>query len=318
MESPTTYVYELREKMVQFYVKHSFLVKCLLKFVSAFLMLMVINIKNGYVTELANLPVALGLSLFCSILPWNIIALMMNLVLLLHFLKISVIVAAVALALLFVLILLNVLFAPKWQGIVYFVPMLFFFRVPFLLPLILGLAAPVSAIVPMLSGVVLYFFMDYVSNTAGILADATEAAGMAERFIQLIDGMKDNQVMLIYAVAFVITVLLVSVIRRTSIDYAWVVAVMAGTAVDMLLILLGAASVDNSGLAVPYVVISSLVSGLIAYLAQFFMFNVDYKQTDYAQFEDDEYYYYVKAVPKVHMTEKEYDKITILDDKHKK
>ena len=28
------------------------------------------------------------------------------------------------------------------------------------------------------------------------------------------------------------------------------------------------------------------------------MFNVDYSRTEYVQFEDDEYYYYVKAVPK--------------------
>lgn len=317
MESPTTYIYELRAKMVQIYAKHSFLVKWLLKFISAFLMLMVINIKNGYVTELVNLPAAMGISFFCGFLPWNVISLIMNIVLLLHFLKISVIVAAVALALLIVMILMNILFAPEWQGIVYFVPVAFFFRIPFLLPLVLGLAAPISAVIPMLSGIVIYFFMDYISSSAGILADATETAGMAARFTQLIDGMKDNQAMLLFAVAFVITVVLVSLIHRMSIDYAWVAAVTAGVVVDMLLLLLGTASADHAGLSVPYIVCSSLICGLIAYLVQLMMFNVDYKQTDYAQFEDDEYYYYVKAVPKVRVTEKEYDKITIQDDENR-
>ena len=32
---------------------------------------------------------------------------------------------------------------------------------------------------------------------------------------------------------------------------------------------------------------------------QFFVFNVDYSRTEKVQFEDDEYYYYVKAVPKI-------------------
>jgi len=32
---------------------------------------------------------------------------------------------------------------------------------------------------------------------------------------------------------------------------------------------------------------------------QFFVFNVDYSRTELVQFEDDEYYYYVKAVPKI-------------------
>ena len=29
------------------------------------------------------------------------------------------------------------------------------------------------------------------------------------------------------------------------------------------------------------------------------MFSVDYTRTEYLQFDDDEYYYYVKAVPKM-------------------
>ena len=32
---------------------------------------------------------------------------------------------------------------------------------------------------------------------------------------------------------------------------------------------------------------------------QFLFFNVDYTRTEKVQFEDDEYYYYVKAVPKI-------------------
>ena len=33
-----------------------------------------------------------------------------------------------------------------------------------------------------------------------------------------------------------------------------------------------------------------------------FVFSVDYTRTEYLQFEDDEYYYYVKAVPKAVVT----------------
>ena len=41
------------------------------------------------------------------------------------------------------------------------------------------------------------------------------------------------------------------------------------------------------------------VLGSIALLLQFVFFNLDYSRTERTQFEDDEYYYYVKAVPKV-------------------
>ena len=38
---------------------------------------------------------------------------------------------------------------------------------------------------------------------------------------------------------------------------------------------------------------------------EFFLFHLDYARTEQVQFEDDEYYYYVKAVPKVTVSGKE-------------
>ena len=44
--------------------------------------------------------------------------------------------------------------------------------------------------------------------------------------------------------------------------------------------------------------IGSAVSVAAAFVIKFFCFSVDYTRTERVQFEDDEYYYYVKAVPK--------------------
>lgn len=55
----------------------------------------------------------------------------------------------------------------------------------------------------------------------------------------------------------------------------------------------------NITVSVPEILIGSLVSLAIAGLYHFFVFAVDYSRTEYTQFEDDDYVYYVKAVPKV-------------------
>ena len=47
------------------------------------------------------------------------------------------------------------------------------------------------------------------------------------------------------------------------------------------------------------VFLSTFVSALIVFVVQFFIFNVDYSRTENVQFEDDEYFYYVKAIPKI-------------------
>lgn len=315
MESPITSIYELREKMRQIYARHTLIFRTILKFAAAFLMLMSINQKAGYMTSLVSLPVTLLISVVCCVLSWGMITGVMCILLLVHFMQVSFIIALVALAIMIAMILINIIFAPGCQSAVFFVPVLFSLKIPFLLPLILGLTAPVSSLVPMLFGIVLYYMMDYVSSTAGVLADVTETAGMSARFIQLIDGMKNNRMFLIVAAAFSITLVMVYVVHRLSIDYSWAIAVAAGMVTNLVLVLFGVASSasDNTGMTAAFVIISSLVSGLFAFVFQFMFFAVDYKRTDYAQFEDDEYYYYVKAVPKVRIREKEYDKINILE-----
>ena len=45
-----------------------------------------------------------------------------------------------------------------------------------------------------------------------------------------------------------------------------------------------------------------MVSVVIALVYTFFAFAVDYTRTEYLQYEDDDYYYYVKAVPKIAVT----------------
>ena len=51
--------------------------------------------------------------------------------------------------------------------------------------------------------------------------------------------------------------------------------------------------------------VGSIISLLIGFLIQFLFMNLDYARTERVQFEDDDYYYYVKAVPKKMVAVKE-------------
>ena len=46
-------------------------------------------------------------------------------------------------------------------------------------------------------------------------------------------------------------------------------------------------------------ILSSILAIVIALVARILFFSVDYSRAEHLQFEDEEYYYYVKAVPKV-------------------
>ena len=71
----------------------------------------------------------------------------------------------------------------------------------------------------------------------------------------------------------------------------------AGAVVSVVILLLGDLTFDTN-ISVVATILGTVVSLLLAKLVEFFAFNVDYTRTEYVQFEDDEYYYYVKAIPK--------------------
>ena len=106
---------------------------------------------------------------------------------------------------------------------------------------------------------------------------------------------------LLFAImVFAVTIIIVYCVRRLSIDYAFVIAVLTGGIVQVITMLMGHLLIGMDEVAtVAFLVIGGIVSIFLGYLLQFFIYSVDYTRTERTQFEDDEYYYYVKAVPKV-------------------
>ena len=66
----------------------------------------------------------------------------------------------------------------------------------------------------------------------------------------------------------------------------------------MVLLLIGDLFYEIN-VSVGTVLLGSLLAIVVAKVIEFFRFCVDYSRTEKVQFEDDEYYYYVKAVPKM-------------------
>ena len=75
-------------------------------------------------------------------------------------------------------------------------------------------------------------------------------------------------------------------------------AIGSGAVLNIVLFLTGGLVMEVR-ISVIGLVLGTAVSFLLAMIVEFFMFSVDYSRTEYTQFEDDEYYYYVKAVPKM-------------------
>lgn len=286
-----------KQILMTLYSKYEVYITPLLKFLLALVSLLLINSRLGYMDSINRMTVVLIVSLMCSFMPMNFIVVMSAVFAMLHLYAFNLectIVVGVGFLLMF---LMYLRFSPKDTLVVLLMPICFLIRIPYVIPLAMGLVGtPVSA-VSIACGVIAYYMLHYVTqNVSAILAMADEE--MTVKFKFVVDGILNNREMVITIVAFAVTVILVYLIRRLSIDYAWTIAMAAGVVVNITVLLVGDLMFDTN-VALVEVVLGNILSLLLAVVLQFFVFNVDYSRTEKVQFEDDEYYYYVKAVPKI-------------------
>ena len=288
---------ELREKIKLIYSKNEVFILPIAKFLLAFIVFNTINGQMGYMTRLDNIAIVLIVSLMCSFLPMGCMLLLSALFSLLHMYALSMEVALVGLCVYLLMFLLFFRFSPKDSLVVVLMPLLFLFKLPYVIPVAMGLiGTPVSA-VSVGCGVIVYYLLMTVVNSASTIG--TMGAEEAVAKIRLIiDGILDNRAMLVTVTAFAITVIVVYLIRRMAVDYSWTIAMVAGAMIDLVILLIGDLLYDTN-ISVLNAVLGSIVAVLVAKVIEFFRFCVDYSRTEKTQFEDDEYYYYVKAVPKM-------------------
>ena len=285
-----------REQLKKFYSKYELYITPLCKFLLALVSLMVSNSRIGYMSTLKNAAVVLILALLCSFLPINLTIVIAAAVTLAHLYAFSVECAIVALAVFLLLFILYFRFSPKDTLAVLLTPICFVLKIPYVMPIAVGLIGTPASSVAVASGVIVYYMLAGMNESASVL-NTFDADGMVDKFRYCIDTLMGNRAMMVAIVAFAATVLVVWFIRRLSIDHAWTIAMITGALLNILILLFGDL-MYSTDISIIGLILGSIVSVLLVKVLQFFVFNVDYSRTEMVQFEDDEYYYYVKAVPK--------------------
>lgn len=287
----------LKEKLKAFYAKNSSLVTAAARFVVAFTAFFLINKHAGFMPKLNSPLIALGLGLICAFLPYGAIAMLAGMFLLAQLYSASMEVAVITLVFLLIVVMLYYGFQPGDSILLLATPILFFLKVPFAVSLLAGLAGGLLSVVPMSCGIFIYYVILYVKQNSSFLA-GSEQTEMTQVFTQVVKSLLGNQTMLVMIAACCLGVLVVWLIKKLSVNYAWAIAIVAGTMIQLVVIFFGDFKLDIS-FSVGELMISMVLSTVIAFIYHFFVFTVDYSRTEYVQFEDDDYYYYVKAVPKI-------------------
>ena len=292
-----TALLELREKLKKIYSRNEAFILPVIKFLLSFIVLSIINGKMGYMTKLDNMAIVLIVSLLCSFLPTGFMAFFAMMFAVLHMYALSIETAAVGLVVFLLLYLLFLRFTAKEALVVVLTPVLCMLKLPYVMPVAMGLIGTPASCVSVGCGVVVYYLLQTViTNAPTINSMGAEEATAKLRL--LIDGMLGNKAMLVMIAAFAITVIVVYLIRRMSVDHSWTIAMVAGVMIEVMILLVGDLMYDTN-LSIVSALLGAVVTLIACKIIEFFRFCLDYSRTEKVQFEDDEYYYYVKAVPKM-------------------
>lgn len=286
-----------RQAVKGFYSKYEAFVLPVIKFLIGLVCLLIINNKLGYMDRINNIAIVLMVALMCSFMPLNFIVFVSAIFVLLHMYKMSLECFLVVFVLFVVLFLMYFRFSPKDTIAVLLTPICFRLNIPYVMPIAAGLLGTPFTAVSVGCGIVVYYVIEALISGAGSISSLAEEE-MTTRLKFVIDTVLDNKPMLAILCAFAITIIIVYTIRMLNVNYSWFIAIGVGVIADIVLILVFDLIFDTH-ISGGGMILGSALAIIVGLVIQFLFFHVDYARTEKLQFEDDEYYYYVKAVPKV-------------------
>lgn len=286
-----------KDQLKAFYARYDIYINPVLRFCLSFITFLLINQNIGFLSKLKNPMLPFLLALICCFLPYGAISLLAAGFMLLHIKEVSLEIALISLVFIIIIGILYYGFQPGDSYLLLLTPIMFLFKIPYIIPFIVGLSLTPISVIPVSCGIFLYYLLMYVKQNAGGLTNDT-TGDLAQKYIQIIKSITSNQLMMVMIAAFAVGILIVYIIRMLSVDYAWIIAIISGTVAQLAVIFIGD-FMFNVSVPMGELMLGMIIAVVIAGIYEFFMFAVDYSRTEYVQFEDDDYYYYVKAVPKM-------------------
>jgi hypothetical protein len=171
---------------------------------------------------------------------------------------------------------------------------------PYLIPILLGIISTPIAIIPTACGIVIYYIFQII-KTAITMQGSTSIEDILSLYKYVIDNLIANKQMIMSIVIFALILTVVYYVRRMKFDYAFEISIAAGALTSILGFLISDLIFNKSD-QILAMIFGTILSGGVVYVIHFFKLTLDYSGVENVQFEDDVYYYYVKAVPKVTVT----------------
>lgn len=290
-------IFEIKEKLQELYAERSRLIDKGVQFLIALITFYLINVNVGFMETAASPVVALALAVICAFFPVIVTVLAATALILVHMYAVSLGMLIVTALVFLIMYIFYFRLTSKMWLIVVLTPVAFALKIPFVVPMAYALISTPVAMVAVVCGTIVYYMMEYVKKAAPGLS-GENAANLMTQISAYIKQVFQDKEMWIVIVSFMIAFMIVYTVRRQSVNHAWKVAIGSGAVANVIVNIIGDVAL---GVHISFgsLLMGSIVAVLVGLVLEVMFFSVDYTKSENLQYEDDEYYYFVKAVPKI-------------------
>lgn len=302
-----------RERFLKFVAARGKYIQAGVRFLGGFTLFYVMGRLFGYTqffTEPFFLVMMGAISIF---LPASALSLIFYVVIFLQLVHVSLEIALffVLAVILYFLVYQRVF--PRTRLYLMMAPVFFYFQLPACLPIFVGMFVGIAGIPAILMGTFIYYLANMVSQAVNQLE-----TGVAHGKVYSLIAARaiDNKELILYFAIFCLVVVLVTAIRKRGAAHGWNVSILAGGAAYVILLFVGGYFANNE-VSILSQIAMVVLSIVIALIVQFLYNVIDYTREETFEFEDEEYYYYVRAIPKVSVEEEEFNVTQITVPAHR-
>lgn len=290
-------ILELKGQLQKIYAQYSKYIDKIIRFVLALFTFYNINHSIGFMHMLTNPVVILGLSVVCAFLPSVFTVLVAVALILGHVYSLSLGILIVTAMVFLLMFIFYLRLAPKTAIVVILMPLAYILKIPAAIPVAAALIGTPVYAVPAAFGTISYYLIHQIKESAAAI-QSTEEGNFLTDMMDFAKQSLTSKEMWLFVIADIICLLAVYGIRRCAVAHAWKLASVAGAVIYIISAAAGGAVLDVK-ISYSTQAIGAIVAILVGIILEILFFSVDYSRCESLQYEDDEYYYYVKAVPKV-------------------
>ncbi len=182
-------------------------------------------------------------------------------------------------------------------------------KLPYLVPLVAGLYFSLTSVIPVTIGVFIYSFIPIIKNlmTSVPTADLNIFAmpqTFSDFYVALLNNITSNQQWVFTSFIFSMTIIVVYIVSRLSLDYAREISIIMGAVLNIVSYII-AVMVANLDIDIFIMILLTIFCALATEIITFFDMVLDYQRAERVSFSDNENFYYVKIIPKVILSKRE-------------